>query len=362
MLAVCIALGVGAPVAASTPPSPMPASLGSVPSEISRYASDPDGLLARLDDLFGVTTSGQGIEFGDTTTVGPLNRAWVFTEAWLGGGAGDDPVELANLWTAPILIAEKPVGLATIWVNPATEAPDLADFERSASSAAALVDVPAESHLVRDEPRAAWFTLAEGQLTPLVPGDSGVDAPTSLAAYQRFVTSDEPVPATGPNLDGMLAAGLVAGAAVLAVLVVLLLPMLRRRAGDADPDAVLGTPTAAIPIPVVAESPAVAPVAAPEPQMTKSPATKTAVTKTVTKTAAKPSTAKATPGRAKPTASKANAATETPKPAAAKKPPATVKSTGTATTPAARSATPRKPATPRPASSTTPKKPPTPPK
>ncbi len=39
----------------------------------------------------GSPTSGQGIEFDDTTTVGPLNRAWVFTEAWLGGGAARRP-------------------------------------------------------------------------------------------------------------------------------------------------------------------------------------------------------------------------------------------------------------------------------
>ena len=253
-LAVCAILGVVAPAAASMPSSAAPASLGSVPSEVARFAAEPDGLLARLDDLFGVTTSGQGIEFDDTTKVGQLNRAWIFTEAWLGGGAADDPVELTNLWTAPITIADKPVGLATIWINTTTDAPDLADFDRSASSATALADVPAEAQLVRDEPRAAWFTLVEGQLTPLIAGDSGVDAATDLSAYQRTITGTEPPAAPDPRIvDGLLGAGLVAGAAVLVVLVVLLLPMLRRRAGDKDPDDGLSVSTAAITLPTKAE-------------------------------------------------------------------------------------------------------------
>ena len=78
-LAVCATLGVVAPAAASMPSSVARGSMGSVPSEVARFAAEPDGLLAQLDDLFGVTTSGQGIEFDDTTKVGQLNRAWIFT-------------------------------------------------------------------------------------------------------------------------------------------------------------------------------------------------------------------------------------------------------------------------------------------
>ena len=328
-LAVCAIVGVVAPAAASMPSSVAHASQGSVPSEVARFATDPDGLLSRLDDLFGVTTSGQGIEFDDTTKVGQLNRAWIFTEAWLDGGAADDPVELTNLWTAPITIADKPVGLATIWINTTTDAPDLADFDRSASSATALADVPAEAQLVRDEPRAAWFTLVEGQLTPLVAGDSGVDAATDLTAYQRTITGTEPPPAPPANRDGLLGAGLVAGAAVLVVLVVLLLPMLRRRAGDKDPDDGLSVSTAAITLPTKAElqraqreadesarasaapsaprvtsfAPAPAPEPAPKPAAKSTPATpKPAAGKT---SAAKTGAPRAS--TAKPTASKPRA-------------------------------------------------------
>jgi hypothetical protein len=328
-------------------PSIAPFSQGSVPSEVARYAAEPDGLIARLDDLFGVTTSGQGIEFDDTTNVGQLNRAWVFTEAWLGGGAADDPVELTNLWTAPITIADKPVGLATIWINPATDAPDLADFDRSASSAAALMDVPAEAHLVRDEPRAAWFTLVEGQLTPLVAGDSGVDAATPLTAYQRSVTGTEAPPAPGPQLEGLLGASIVAGAAVLVVLVVLLLPILRRAAGDKDPDEGLSVATAAITLPTKADwqrhaerkpTPAAAPtpVAAPEPEPQKAPA-KGPSTATKPATPRKPA-AKKTPAASTKAATPKTATTKTGTPKTATSKTATSK-TATSKTATSKTAT-----------------------
>jgi hypothetical protein len=360
-LAVCAVLGVVAPAAASMPSSTAPASQGSVPSEISRYAADPEGLLARLDDLFGVTTSGQGIDFDDTTKVGQLNRAWVFTQSWLQGGAADDPVELVNLWTAPITIADKPVGLATIWINTTTDAPDLADFDRSASSAAALMDVPAEAQLVRDEPREAWFTLVEGQLTPLIAGTSGVDAATPLTTYQRTITGTEPPPAPASDLDGLLGAGIVAGAAVLVVLVVLLLPILRRHAGDNDPDEGLSESTAAITLPTKAElkryaereaaaAAVKAAAAAPKPDAAFAPEPEPEPATTVEKTptaveetpaAAKPATPRK-PAAAKPATQRKPAAAKTgstrsvaAKPTAAK--PAAAKPTATKTT-AAKSA------------------------
>jgi hypothetical protein len=62
-----------------------------------------------------------------------------------------------------------------------------------------------------------------------------------------------PWTAAAVKVDGMLGATLVAGAAVLAVLVVLLLPMLRRRAGDQDPDEGISTSTEAITLPTQAE-------------------------------------------------------------------------------------------------------------
>ena len=52
---------VGAPAAT--------ASQGSVPAEVSAYAADPNGLVSRLDDLFGIGSGGAGIDFNETTAV-----------------------------------------------------------------------------------------------------------------------------------------------------------------------------------------------------------------------------------------------------------------------------------------------------
>ncbi|HOY83184.1 MAG TPA: hypothetical protein PLB92_13705, partial [Rhodoglobus sp.] len=49
---------VGAPAAT--------ASQGSVPAEVSAYAADPNGLVSRLDDLFGIGSGGAGIDFNET--------------------------------------------------------------------------------------------------------------------------------------------------------------------------------------------------------------------------------------------------------------------------------------------------------
>lgn len=203
------------------------ASQGSVPGEVTRYAEAADGLIAQLDDLFGVAASGQGIAFGDTTTVGAINRAWVFTAGYL---AGDDPetaVELANLWSAPILIDEQPVGLATIWINPATDAPDLADFVVSASAASALSAVPDDAQLVFDAGRGAWFSLVVGKLVALIPGTSGVVGSTTLGAYQEIAASGPP--AVPQDMSGLIAGVLAAGVAGLGVIGILLIPMLAAR-------------------------------------------------------------------------------------------------------------------------------------
>ena len=212
------------------PALPALAAQGSVPSEVTRYATDPDGLVARLDDLFGVTVSGQGVEFDDTTEAGTITRAWVFTAGYLRGDDPETAVELANLWTAPIIVAEKPVGLATIWINPTTDAPDLADFVLGTTEANALSAVPDDAQLVRDEARDAWFSLIAGKLVALVPGDSGVVGSTTLGDYQPTASSAAPFPA--PDFSGLTGGATLIGVSVLAILVVLLVPLAATSGGD----------------------------------------------------------------------------------------------------------------------------------
>jgi hypothetical protein len=217
-------------VVAVAPAVAASASQGSVPSEVARYSVDPDGLVARLDDLVGIDSSGKGIDFSAGVTVGQLNRVHTFTAAFLAGEVTDAAVELTNLWSAPLLIGEKPIGLATIWINPATDAPDLADFVQDAELAIALADVPAEAFLVYDGSVSAWFSLNGSRLSTILPGASGVGGELPLTVYQRQLVERSAVQQTSAAQQaatvgqGTVVAGIVVVIAVITVVVVLLLP------------------------------------------------------------------------------------------------------------------------------------------
>ena len=212
---------VGAPAAT--------ASQGSVPAEVSAYAADPNGLVSRLDDLFGIGSGGAGIDFNETTAVGQLNRVFTFTEAFVAGVATDTPVERQNLWTAPITVNDDTIGLAIIWINPASVAPELADFVRDPDLARALADVPADSYVVRDEQRAAWFTLGADELTPLVAGTSGLSGPVPLDEFQRMMIDRTGEPVDAPENSSLITPVAVIIVAFVGVVVILLVPQLLAR-------------------------------------------------------------------------------------------------------------------------------------
>lgn len=223
---VVVALAAGALTV-----TPASASEGSVPAEVTAYANAPDGLVSRLDDLFG---GSGGIEFDDTTKVGQINRVHTFTEHFIAGLDTETPVELANEWTAPVTIADKPVGLATIWINPASVEPELADFVVDVDFTTLLSDVPAEAYLVRDSERAAWFTLDDGNLTALVSGTSGITGPTPVGVYQDLMinrSSQAPAEPSGPDAAAFAPALLIA-LAVLVVVAFLLVPQVVARRRD----------------------------------------------------------------------------------------------------------------------------------
>lgn len=213
--------------------APAVASEGSVPTEVAEFAAAPDGLLAGLDDFFGVGADGKGFDFGDTTTFGAPSRVFSFSREWLEGGDPDAPVGLVNEWTVPVSIGEKPVGLAVIWINPGTVEPELADFVPDAPLAAALTDVPDGTWVVHDEPRSAWLLLTPPALVPVVSGTSGFSGETTLTVYRNVLGMGFPAPDPGPSFGTVLSIGIIV-AVSLVVILVLLVPLARRRRRQAD--------------------------------------------------------------------------------------------------------------------------------
>jgi hypothetical protein len=218
------------------------ASQGSVPSVVSDYAANPQGLLARLADLFGPGKGGTGIAFDDTAKVGQLNRAYAFTNDFAQEKTNENPIRLTNEWTAPISVADSPVGLATIWINPQTDDPELAGFVADPVAGKALADVPAAGYLIHDEPRQAWLTLDADVLTALVPGSTGLTGPTTAIEYRTRVLSAD---ATGtavvapPTGQGAINSIVIVSVALLVTAAILLAPGWRRRrkaAASANPD------------------------------------------------------------------------------------------------------------------------------
>jgi len=222
-------VATGSPIAAS-------ASQGSVPGVVAAYASDPAGLVARLADLFGPGKAGKGITFDDTTKVGQLNRAFAFTPEFTAGTTNENPIRLTNEWTAPITVAGSPVGLATIWINPQTNDPELADFVAAPGTGKALTDVPADAYLIHDAPRGAWVTLQADVVTALVPGSTGLTGPTTTIDYRTRVLSlgETNSPVVGaPTGQGAINSIVIVSVAVLVTVAILLAPAWRRRRAPA---------------------------------------------------------------------------------------------------------------------------------
>ena len=221
--ALAFALGAG----------PASASEGSVPVEVADFVAAPDGLLASLDDFFGVGADGKGFDFGDTTTMGEIDRVFVFAPDWLDSTTESTdapaPVALSNEWTVAVSIADKPVGFAVVWIDPGSVRPELADFVADPDPAAALAAVPDGTNVVHDAARGAWFLLAPPALTPIVSGTSGVSGPTTLSFYRGLLAGDNPAPAPpGMNAGSVLSIAII-GAVCVAVILALVIPAAWRR-------------------------------------------------------------------------------------------------------------------------------------
>jgi len=333
-------LAVGAAPTAS-------ASLGSVPAEVTAYVTS-GAMVARLNDVYGPNASGTaGITFDDTTKPGPISRVYEWTADRLANRPTDHPVQLTNNWVVPITIGGASVGLATIWINPQTVAAELAEFTPSAELGTALTTVPVTAALVRDPATGAWLALADGTVTPLIAGKSGLTGPVPVDSLKLAPASPAPTATTEPNTGLALAIGIV-GLIVIIIVVALLLPRRRRgnRSSRADEAVAPTHPATAEPAtaePATAEpataEPAttVEPTPAPSTPAPSEPATKPATARTsaskpagprpggrtpTTSAAAKPASSKppvsrpATPKASKPPAPKQPPRPRTPKPPA----------------------------------------------
>ena len=205
-----------------------------------------EGLIPRLIDLYGggdgVT---KGTDFDATTQVGAVLRVREWTPDFLAGKTVDDPTRLTNNWVAPVRVRGDVIGLATVWINPGDNEPELATFD-SVDVARQLAAAPKDSWLVHDPARSAWFALTDDGLIPLVTGTSGVAEPLTVAAYQRVIMGTSPKYEVGAT-SGFPMAALVLGIVVLLVAIFVILPVRRKGtpgreegedSGEEEPDAV----------------------------------------------------------------------------------------------------------------------------
>lgn len=196
-----------------------------VPEPVATYVSQ--GLLPRIADLYGPgKTKGSGITIDANTKVGPVHRVMAFTTDYLAGRKTDTSIEFTNNWVVAVRNGDTVVGLATIWINPASDQPELATFALGAGLVVPLETAPAENVLVRDDARNAWFATDGTTLTPLVPGTSSVTKPTTLTEYQK--TASTPLGNPGDALNqGLVIAGVVLGLVVIGLALFVLLPSRR---------------------------------------------------------------------------------------------------------------------------------------
>jgi hypothetical protein len=204
---------------------------GSVPSEVAAYVTS-GSLVAQLNDVYGVNAEGDGIDFDETTKPGVIERVHVWSAELRAGEETEHPLDLVNEWVVPIAIAEEPVGLATIWINPATAAPELASFVADADLATALSAVANGSSLVHDVESAAWLALAaDGTLTPLVPGTTGLSTPVPLDDVALLPPTAGGVQAGGDPGTGVGLAIAVLLVLLAVIVVALVLPGVRKKKG-----------------------------------------------------------------------------------------------------------------------------------
>jgi hypothetical protein len=204
-----------------------------VPEQVSAYFAT--GLVPRLADLYtSGAKDGATAPFDATAKVGTIRRLSAWTAAFSAGRSTDTPTELTNDWVAPVSDKSGTVlGLATVWINPGSDLPELADFVLGSTLVAAVDTAPATMRLVHDSDHSAWFATDGKKLVPLVAGTSGLGAESTVADYQKLrgAKTTEPVGTSAAANPGLVFAGVTLGVVVLLLAVVILLPGRKRRDG-----------------------------------------------------------------------------------------------------------------------------------
>lgn len=212
--------------------APASATDGSIPKVVSDYINTD--LADALNEYYGPGTDGDGTLFEDSTAYSATSRVWEWTPDFEAGIASDTPDRRLNEWVTVVSVREVVLGVATVAIDPQTDAPQLVSYLASPELAAAITGVPATSRLLRDVGREAWLAVEGETVSAVVVGRSGLTEPASVASYRARVALQQPGPqpavAQPVSLDGVI----IVGGAML--LVVALLALLRwRRATRAGP-------------------------------------------------------------------------------------------------------------------------------
>jgi hypothetical protein len=254
-----------------------------VPEQVSAYFAT--GLVPRLADLYlAGAKEGETAPYDATAKVGTIRRLSAWTADFSAGKSTETPTELTNQWVAPVSDKSGTVlGLATVWINPGSDLPELADFDPGARLVTALGKAPATMGLVHDSDRSAWFATDGKKLVPLVAGTSGLVAESTIADYQKVLRANPVKPAGEPAAanPGLVFAGVTLGGVVLLLAVIILLPGRKRRDGPAVNELEEAESVMADVVPAAAD--VAADVTAPAPKaVPKKPATPRAAPKKAT--------------------------------------------------------------------------------
>ncbi len=249
-----IIAALAAVLALSGAPAALALDEPTVPEPVATYFAT--GLVPRLADLYGPgKKTDSGIVFDSSAKVGDIHRIFAWSAAYLAGKKTDAPIELTNNWLAPVSVKDQVAGLATVWINPSSDDPELANFDLGPGLETALSAAPKGTVLVRDDRYSAWFATDGTKLYPLVSGSSGIATQTTIAAYQKRFPKVAPSAAvsTATTNQGLLIAGIVLGVVVLGLAAFVLLPDRGQRRAEPAAAALVANEPAVVDEPVADE-------------------------------------------------------------------------------------------------------------